>query len=250
MDIDLNLDYLITGTGRCGTVYVSRLLTNIDIICGHESIFTSQGLEEAQARIKKNSFRISGVAFNVYQEDWTKGKEIKAESSYFAAPYINHPILSGAKVVHLVRHPLLVISSFAVDLGYFKNIPLVNKHEEFIIEFVPEIVDVKGTDNDQTKIYRSIVYYLKWNEMIEAACKERESIFVRLEYDIPKLLHFVGRPGAEIITNTKINSCRKTQYPRVTWDDIESVELKKALEEITIRYGYEIEPETRKKILL
>ena len=33
------LDFLVTGTGRCGTVYMAELLTSLGIPCGHESLF-------------------------------------------------------------------------------------------------------------------------------------------------------------------------------------------------------------------
>ena len=51
------LKIISTGTGRCGTAYMSKLLTSVGIPCGHESLFTNKGLTEYKYRIlnrKKN----------------------------------------------------------------------------------------------------------------------------------------------------------------------------------------------------
>ena len=44
----MNLKYIIASTGRSGTVYMARLLTSVGVPCGHESIFTWQGIEKAK----------------------------------------------------------------------------------------------------------------------------------------------------------------------------------------------------------
>jgi hypothetical protein len=38
----IKLDYLVAGTGRCGTVYMARLLTSLGINCLHEGVFGNE----------------------------------------------------------------------------------------------------------------------------------------------------------------------------------------------------------------
>jgi LPS sulfotransferase NodH len=45
------LKFLVTGSGRSGTNYMSRFLTSVGIMCGHESIFTHDGITEAIYRL-------------------------------------------------------------------------------------------------------------------------------------------------------------------------------------------------------
>ena len=59
----MNLKYLVTGTGRCGTVYMARILTSIGIPCGHETIFDYRGTRGARKRLfGEEQLRLSFVA--------------------------------------------------------------------------------------------------------------------------------------------------------------------------------------------
>lgn len=74
--------FVITGTGRCGSAYIARVLTDCGVPCGHEKWFNPYGTTD-------NSF--------------------VGESSCFALPVGLYGF--GGKVFHQVRHPLGVISS-------------------------------------------------------------------------------------------------------------------------------------------
>ena len=44
----MKLKYLVTGTGRSGTVYMARLLTSLGIPCSHEMIFDYRGFGDSE----------------------------------------------------------------------------------------------------------------------------------------------------------------------------------------------------------
>lgn len=82
------MKFVITGTGRCGTQYISTLMNKLGITCGHEEIFTTDGPIEDSDK--------------------------EADASWLAIPYLG----SIDKVFLQVRHPYSVISSL-LGIGFF-----------------------------------------------------------------------------------------------------------------------------------
>ncbi|NIQ15395.1 MAG: hypothetical protein GTO02_13665, partial [Candidatus Dadabacteria bacterium] len=180
------IKYIVTGTGRCGTMFMSKLLTSAGIDCGHEVIFTNEGLEAAKQNLFLN-------------------KETVAESSYMAAPYLNDPILSEATIIHLVRQPMKVINSFVVAYCYFlsgqascKKNPYQwtyayppgadpeFKFMRFIYSHIPDLC------KKMSPVERAALYYIKWNQLIEKGCVGRDFIIHPIESDISNLTKFIG----------------------------------------------------------
>lgn len=89
MDSDLPR-FVVTGSGRCGTSWISRALTQAGVACGHEQVFNAD-------------------TFGVWPDD------LRADSSWMAATGMD---VVDVPVVALVRHPLLVVKSF-VEIGFF-----------------------------------------------------------------------------------------------------------------------------------
>jgi hypothetical protein len=96
----MSIKYIVTGTGRCGTMFFAKYLTSAGINCGHELIFTNSGVEAANKNLLINN-------------------NVQADSSYMAAPYLSHSLLKNAKIVHLVRDPIKVLNSFVSGYVYF-----------------------------------------------------------------------------------------------------------------------------------
>ena len=91
------LQYVVTGTGRCGTVFLANLLTSVAIPCGHESIFTNWGIEEARARLEGQApIWISAIS-RAACGDWLPDADIAADSSYMAAPFLDDDLLNGTR---------------------------------------------------------------------------------------------------------------------------------------------------------
>jgi len=76
---------IVTGTGRSGTGYMSKVLCESGFACGHEQVFTHRGVEPNE-------------------------HGLDADSSWMAVPYLSHYPRTPIVLVH--RDPVAVISSF------------------------------------------------------------------------------------------------------------------------------------------
>ncbi len=134
------LHYLVTGTGRSGTVYLANVLTAAGIPCGHESIFTPGGIKEARARLKGTSpIEVSWISRESCGNWMPCPADLVAESSYLAAPYLRDRLLQGTRIIHAVRNPMQVINSFVVGLRYFREPFPTDIWHEFIWNHLPEM---------------------------------------------------------------------------------------------------------------
>ena len=88
--------YAIIGTGRCGTKFTTRFLDSIGISCSHEAYYTYKG------PLLRNKYRYFKTV---------------ADSSWLAIPFLPD---QDVCVIHQVRHPLDVISSF-YRIGFFHH---------------------------------------------------------------------------------------------------------------------------------
>lgn len=184
------IKYLITGTGRCGTVYLARLLTMLGLPCGHEAIFTKdQGFEKNLKsyhgrRLSYCSTHEIGNG-HVKIEPWVNVKELVAESSYLMTTHLD--AVPDIPLIHIVRDPLKVISSFLLDLSYFKKQSAeINPldWERRIYDFLPELDDIG------TNIERACYFYVKWNRAIEKQKGKRPYCFAQVETILTNMAFF------------------------------------------------------------
>lgn len=219
-----SLKYLVVGTGRCGTVYMAKLLSSIGFPCGHEAIFTYEGIGEAERRLRgETPVRISLISHlaTAGEGPWLpKGNSaLVADSSYMAAPFLGHPLLENTTIIHLVRDPLKVINSFVVGLRYFRDSCLHEKYYDvyhrFIYRHVPDLTLPLAPEA------RAALYYLRWNEMIEKLARRHRYFFCRVEKDVPKLFRFLGVSPEKWYENKKSNHLPADQIYRSP-DDIRS----------------------------
>lgn len=103
--------FVITGSGRCGTTWISRALTRVGVPCGHEEVF--QPFTEP-----------------VWPDD------LRADASWVAACKLE---AVTQPVALLVRHPLLVVKSL-VEIGFF-TWDLANDYHEPLSEAFREVYD-------------------------------------------------------------------------------------------------------------
>jgi hypothetical protein len=232
----VNLKYLITGTGRCGTVYLARFLTSLGIPCGHESIFDWQGCRGAEKRLlgeeKVELSFVSQASYNGKDfkdlDDWIDLNHIEAESSYMSAPFLGEDILRDIPVIHVVRNPIKVVNSFCNYIDYFKSGVGTNSYEQFIYRHIPELKE------DMNQYDRACLYYVLWNEMIE----KHDVFFHRIEDDKRSLLDFVGVSGNYFDDNS-INTLKKVAKNKfASPTQIENQDIQDRFVEIGIRYGY------------
>lgn len=228
------LDYIVTGTGRCGTLYLARLLTSLEIPCGHESIFNTLGIDQAKLNMEK-PVKVSPRSTEYW--NWLNEGFIQAEASYMAAPFLNEPILAQSKIIHLVRNPIKVIFSFCDEFKYFIN--LLRQYEKYIHGHLL----ARGDDMEKVttnQILRAAFYYIKWNEMIEQACQGRDFLLHRIEDDIKPVLDYVGRSKAtDYFTDKRANTNRHNIFSK-TIHDIPNHPIKEELIRKAEQYKYDL----------
>lgn len=166
----MKLKYLVTGTGRCGTLNVAHNLTKAGMHCGHESIFDLGGIEKAEERLNGEKAIFASDISTKFKDNslWFDPLLMKADSSYMAAPFLGNDLLKDTTIIHLTRDPLKVISSFVKNLKYFHD--LNTDWEKFICRHLPSI------RNYEDPIERACEYYIQWNKMITSHAEIRHDI--------------------------------------------------------------------------
>ena len=122
----MTLRYLVTGTGRCGTAYITRMLTKAGIPCDHEQVFSAGGIRE-------DRHYLGG-----------------ATSSWLAVPFLeSNPGLIGPEttLIHLIRHPKDFIES-VLRLRIFSPDcpPNYMPYRDFILRNMPSIQMERDVD--------------------------------------------------------------------------------------------------------
>lgn len=160
----VQLSYIVTGTGRSGTVGLAATLSSVGIPCSHERFFNGNSLEEALRLMKVNGGENSLCSQHCGLPGQTD--KVVAESSYMAAPYLDAPCLADVTVIHAVRNPWKVILSFLNNIQFFRGQP-EHEHEQFIYSVLPQLHEI-GNPVD-----RAVYYYIHWNSMIETLGRKR-----------------------------------------------------------------------------
>jgi len=126
-----DLKFLVTGTGRCGTGYIARLLTESGLLCTHEKVFGPRGIEKPS-------------------------RKPLGDSSWLAAPYLNN---FPGPIIHIVRHPLAVLNSL-YGTGLFSGVG-VQPYTGFANSYLSH-----ETANIEEPILKSCMFMVEWIDMI------------------------------------------------------------------------------------
>lgn len=179
------LQFLVSGTGRCGTVFFAHLLTSMGIPCGHEHIFNFESKKICFERLiypekRINSFvSENSLIDNEYHNKFVDTTKTVAESSYFLVPYLNENYLKGIPLLHVIRNPLKVIRSFVDDFYYFNDNIKEDKNiiifENFIYTNYPEIKKFKNPYD------RAAQYYISCNEKLLNQKNKRSYLMIKIE---------------------------------------------------------------------
>lgn len=133
--------FAIVGTGRSGTGYVSAILRESSVDCGHERWWTP---------IHRR--RRSGL---------------DGDSSWLALPGIEAGTWSGP-VVHVTRHPVDVVSSL-VGIGFFTG-QVCRDFADYAVAHEPYMADLPPLE-------ASVEWWARWN----ARCVAVADITIRVE---------------------------------------------------------------------
>jgi len=235
----MKLKFLIVGTGRCGTLHFARLMTHLGIPCGHESVFTPLGWHAALSVIEgKYNPKLSrcsklDMETNKPLEEWVDVNDIVADSSYMAAPFLSHDDIEDISVIHLVRNPLKVISSFVLGFNYFKESRYredADPWQNFIYS------NLRSLSASLTQVERACLYYIQWNQMISDSRHYRKYLLHRVEDGITdELLEFLDVERKEPL-ETNHNS---KEHENLKIRDIPTGSIKDKLIRIMSDYGYD-----------
>lgn len=229
--METNLKFIVTGTGRSGTNFVAKLLTQLEIPCGHECIFNNEPFEQILLKLYNPSLRelsycsihdLTNITDEPPElEKWVDESQTIAESSYMAAPYLMLNELKDIKIIHVIRNPIKVVSSFVKSLNYFSENNPTNAWEINIYNNIPEL------SNITTQIERACYYYCKWNDLVKINAKNNKYILCKLE-NIDKnenFYKFIEKEKQEIQISKKTNVINE-RNENFKMSDIPSGEIK------------------------
>ena len=237
----IDLKYIVVGTGRCGSVYMARLLTSLSVPCSHEGVFNYKGLQFALDVIEqKIPLETSFCStHDILREEieimpWLT-EPIIAESSYMAVPYLDHEVLSNVKIIHILRNPLDVISSYVKDIKFFEEGEKYKEWKQFVLQHLPELNDIEDT------VEKACYFYVKWNEMIESKIGSRQYLRYNVEDKCSKrLLDFLETDYNEsFFKDDTINSWKKRDQ-NLFLEDIPSGKIKTMFIKTVRKYGYNL----------
>jgi hypothetical protein len=209
---------------------MARLLTSAGLMCGHESIFTPEGLKGAISRLMGDK-KVDTSWVSLGKDQWFNPATQVAESSYLAAPFLDQ---FDYPIIHVVRNPIKVISSTYLDADFFKD-KLQIPYRQFVYNHLPELEKISN------EIERTAAYYIWWNKLVERKSVGKKYIRLQVENAIsPKLFDFLGVQQPEkLFGNTSINSW-KGERRDLRLSDVPDGIIKDEFISIIERYGYEL----------
>lgn len=214
--------FLVTGTGRCGTGYLAQLLTRLGLPTGHEQVYHPGNLATGEFH------------WNVE----------RGEASWLAAPFLAH---FQGDAVHLVRHPLDVIGSFA-GIGFFERRPGDPGYEYTRWAYVgagleppaDEALDPAG--RERLAVARATAHYVRWNRLIERHARWRFRIEDLDVAGVRVLTELLGAPRREALVRGVLASLPRDVNTRarreVGWGDVPD-DVRGELASVARDYGYD-----------
>lgn len=193
-------DFVVTGTGRCGTGYMAQVLTDLGVPCGHEQVWTDQGVRPQP--------------------------QLAGDASWMAIPDLDS---YRGTVIHLVRNPLDVINSL-VGIKFFSDPATHGDHHRF----AAGMVDMSGDDlqdamrwwllvNLQAEQHADLTVPIEdpdWPLLLKTIGRQRDPDTIdKAVADVPRTVNH--RPRA-----------------RLKWRDLPAGPVKDELIVMAGRYGY------------
>lgn len=233
----IDLKVIVTGTGRCGTMFMANLLTTLGWPCGHEAIFGPEGLDRAR-EVMSGAYEPENSPISRMGDILSDGMRLVGDSSYMSAPFLRE---FDATVVHLVRNPMPVVASLiggvfrnftGPEPTDFEDIPDHIKYESFIYRHLPEL------GQEMPQLDRACLFYLRWNEMIEGS--GRVDILHRVEDPTDRIKKLFGS-REDLYSSKSCNSFAESSR-RWSTSQIESPSIRRAMRDMMRRYGYKDNP--------
>ena len=230
----LDIKLLVTGCGRSGTGYVASLLTSNGLDCGHESVFDVFGSKTGCPHL--------------------------AESSWYGAPFI--PLLPDcAKIVHLVRDPTAVATSFS-RIGLFDDTIFRHWTYGFGMKKFSEMKFLFGeayprfrftvahrqflkrhthTFSESSPYLRGLRYWYDWNLKIERFADKNRVQYLRLNIEkIDKQIVFLEDFLEKRFTQRTLSRYNRNEKPfyRPPENENGGTPLPRVTLDLAKKYGY------------
>lgn len=221
----IKLKYLVTGIPKGATTYMCKLLTSLNIMCGHESIFKHHGIEYAK-RVLNQDIEASTSYCSLFNQITHVKKNFnfdpalqQAESSYMSAPFLSDSILASTKIIFVVRNPWNIATSFHYAARmWHKPVKETYPYINFCEKHAPEVKKETST------IGKSIKFIISWFKIIESNMPDNHLVFRAEEQVNPKLLDFLELKNLNLVpfSNVKENSWRTGEENPIKKNDIPS----------------------------
>ena len=203
-------EFAVVGTGRCGTGYTARYLSESGVPCSHEGYYTTRG---PTLRNSKRDHRSRG------------------DASWLAVPFLPDPDIL---VLHQVRHPLAVIGSF-YRIGFFDP-NFYSKHRLFV-----DFASHYFTFSD-VPLRSCVRWYIEWNRKCERVASKRFQV-ERIDSEEWDLL---ARIGLSVGSSSPVLSRKVNSRGRIVSETVSDLESSirgypefSALKDMADRYGYD-----------
>lgn len=209
--------FVVTGWPRSGTGYMSQILMRAGVACGHEDVFTPDGVE--------------------WGTRW-------GDSSWLAAPHLKG---FGGPIIHVVRRPIDVLASITT-IGFFDQ---SHPNAETMARFRQYAVAHTGIDLTNP-VMMAVAFMRIWHEKIVAA---HPHFTVKVEDVTADTLGYltqlarVPRPSRPSVLDSYLrmvptdwNRPEEGRHP-LTWEYVESHAggpLTEWLRHITQEQGYDL----------
>ena len=163
-------------------------------------------------------------------------RQFQADSSWMAAPYLDHELLEGVPVVHQLRHPRKVIESW-IRKSTAEHTP---RYWQFVNEHAPEV------GQQEKELDQFAARYVLWNELIESKLDGHDYCRWRVEDGEDDL--FAWLSDRELFDPQRID--RQMLFPDKSFNhksgenkpfDLADISepWRSRLAEMSARYGYE-----------
>ena len=205
------MKYLIVGTPRSGTTFMSKLFTSAGWPTNHEAWFGNPG-------------------YGTWLRDAT------GEASWMALPFTEEVKRRNkdARIVHIIRNPLKVISSLMHSNFLTYKAFQRNAYTMYLKSQLPEIVAYEDLD-------RYIFFWMRWNQ----ECRKRADLTYRIE-DINKDLGKIFKDlKMEVKEDVEFHSDKKTNgykgVKQMKLKDFEECVFYDEFIKVAKEFGYELE---------
>ena len=231
-----HLRFVVTGTGRSGTGYASKLFTAAGLPCGHEDYFDVwPAIGEVGVQRDMPMMLIRRPYHRVRESQRRRRLAIVGDASWMAVPRLVR--FKGLSMLQL-RHPAKVVRSFLAT-GFFTDMSTHRRQRGYALRYF-------GLTGDP--IEDALRWWVEWNRRAAQHC----DIVFALESLSPELLagilHRLGvkepherSEAAFAAVPRDVNSSehRGLSRSRLEWADIPETHVKHLVAEQAASWGYD-----------